>query len=128
MLKTVIFAIFWHKLRYLTCKPRQPKYGDDAQIVNQNDRPEWSRPQPTWSWENGWRKGELWVIGVVPTTNPPMLKLERLEWEKTVLQYQWVWTRVFCCTFVGVRYLYIYLPLFHSRWGVLLMEAWMGYL
>ena len=27
----------------------------------------------------GWRKGELWVIGVVPTTNPPMLKLERLE-------------------------------------------------
>ena len=127
MLKTVIFAIFLAQIEIFDMQTKATKIWWWCP----NHQSKWSSRVES-STANlilrGWRKGELWVIGVVPTTNPPMLKLERLEWEKKVLEYQWVWTRVFCCTFVGVRYLYIYLPLFHSRWGVLLMEAWMGYL
>ena len=65
---------------------------------------------------------ELWVTGVVPTIKPLMLKLEWLE-SKKYYNTNVYGLESFFRTFVGVRYMYIYLPLFPSCWGMLLMEA-----
>ena len=89
-----------------------------------------SRPQPTRSWKDKWWMEEVWVIGVVPATEPPIIKSEWLE-EKKKIQYlecERVWARI-SVPFLGLGVLvYICACLFLLAVGGALMVVLIWYL